>query len=235
MVKISKTWKFHFQSTCFPCRWVPSSTKKAKHFRWSKGQGWTVFCKISWETNLKHHGDLFFFLDLNVTYNLRLMSCFRMLARWKVSALRLEVSTSCWWWLDHWAHPNQNTLRWKMFWCLIMTIPLNIAAWSVSLVSQQESYDTYHGHGRSPVRRNAFGHQWCNGEFIFHEKKMDTIILEEKPISKNGFFKFLPWFSLDLFWSLVHKGMSNWMYLSQNQHLWQHDAATYGCWEQQIS
>lgn len=102
----------------------------------------------------------FFFLDLNVTFNLRLMSCFRMLARWKVSPLRLEVSTSCWWWLDHWAHPNQNTLRWKMFWCLIMTIPLNIAAWSVSLVSQQESYDTHHAHGRSPVRRNAFGRQW---------------------------------------------------------------------------
>ena len=138
----------------------------------------------------------FFFLDLNVTYNLRLVSCFRMLARWKVSPLRLEVSTSCWWWLDHWVHPNQNTLRWKMFWCLIMTIPLNIAAWSVSLVSQQESYDTYHGHGRSPVRRNAFGRQWW---IHLSWKKMDTIILEEKPISKNGFFKFLPWFSLDLF------------------------------------
>ena len=197
VVKIPKSWKIHFQSTCFPCRWVPSSTKKAKHFRWSKGQGWTVFLQdilgnkseASWRSD-------FFFLDLNVTYNLRLVSCFRMLARWKVSPLRLEVSTSCWWWLDHWVHPNQNTLRWKMFWCLIMTIPLNIAAWSVSLVSQQESYDTYHGHGRSPVRRNAFGRQWW---IHLSWKKMDTIILEEKPISKNGFFKFLPWFSLDLF------------------------------------
>ena len=37
------------------------------------------------------------------------------------------------------------------------------------------------------------------------------------------------------FWSLVQKGISNWMYQSQNRHLWQHDVATYGCWEQQIS
>ncbi len=71
LVKIPKSWKIHFQSTCFPCPWVPSSTEKAKYFR--RG-----FCRGSWETNLKHHGELMF---VSLTYNLRLMSCFRMLAQ----------------------------------------------------------------------------------------------------------------------------------------------------------
>lgn len=137
----------------------------------------------------------FFFLDLNVTYNLRLVSCFRMLARWKVSPLRLEVSKSCWWSRSLGSSQSKYAALENVL-VLNHDYPFEHSGVVGQLgfatrVIRYISWPWKKSSSQKCIRASM-----VNSSFM---KKMDTIILEEKPISKNGFFKFLSWFSLDLF------------------------------------
>lgn len=82
-------------------------------------------------------------------------------------------------------------------------------------------------------------HSGVNGEFNFHKKNGHHNFRGETTL-KERFLQVSSMVLFGSFWSLVqhcfyflhsYKGISNWMYLSQNRHLWQrqHGVATYGC------